>query len=149
MKKYSLLLFILIVALTNCEKDDICIEATTPNLIIKFYDTNNPETSKAVSSLTVTANEKEDIYTSVSLDSIVIPLNLSENSTTYKFQSGTKTDTIIFNYDRKDVFVSRSCGYKTVFENFTMQTSNNWIKSYVINNSTIENETNAHINIYH
>ncbi|MBI9041464.1 DUF6452 family protein [Lutibacter sp.] len=149
MKKYSIVLVILLLVFSNCEKDDICIEATTPNLIIRFYDTNNPETIKAVSSLTVAANEKEDIYTNVSLDSIIIPLNLAENSTTYKFKSGTKTDEIIFNYERKDVFVSRSCGYKTIFENLTVQTTNEWITNYIINNSTIENETNAHINIYH
>ena len=63
--------------------------------------------------------------------------------------TGTFIDEISFNYNRNDIFVSRSCGYKTIFENLSIQTSNNWIKDNLINNSTIENETSAHINIYH
>lgn len=149
MKKYSILLFIIIIAFSNCEKDDICVEATTPMLIIKFYDFTNPENSKEVNSLTVWANEKDSIYNKVPLDSIVIPLNLNGNNTIYKFQSGTEIDTINIAYERKDIFVSRSCGYKTVFENLTIETTDTWIKDYLINNSTIENEANTHINIYH
>lgn len=149
MKKYSLLLFLFVIAFSNCEKDDICVEATTPMLIIKFYDYTNPENSKLVNSLTVWANEKDNLYNNEQLDSIVIPLNLNENYTLYKFQSGSDIDSVNIAYERKDIFVSRSCGYKTVFENLTIETTDTWIKDYLINNSTIENETNTHINIYH
>lgn len=149
MKKYILLLFILILTFSNCEKDDICIEDTTPSLIVRFYDATKLDTIKEVEKLTVWAMNKDSIYSEIATDSIVIPLDLSENSTTYKFQSDTTIDEITFSYNKNDVFVSRSCGYKTVFENLAVQTSNNWIISYNINNTTIENETNAHINIYH
>jgi hypothetical protein len=149
MKKYSLILVILILFVAACEKDDICIETTTPNLIIRFYDTSSPETVKKVSALTVAAKDKEEIYSAVATDSIVIPLNLAENSTTYTFTSGTKTDELIFSYDTEDQFVSRSCGYKTIYKNITVQTTNQWIVSYIINNTTVENESNAHINMYH
>ena len=149
MKKYILLLFILILTFSNCEKDDICIEDTTPSLIVRFYDSIKLDTIKEVEKLTVWAMNKDSIYSETATDSIVIPLDLSENSTTYKFQSDTTIDEITFSYNKNDVFVSRSSGYKTVFENLAVQTSNNCIISYNINNTTIENETNAHINIYH
>lgn len=149
MKKKLFHIFILLIAFSSCEKDDICIKATTPMLVIRFYDINNPETTKSVNSLTVWAINKDSIYENKATDSIAIPLNLNENNTIYKLQSGTFIDEISFNYDRNDIFVSRSCGYKTIFENLSIQTSNIWIKEYLINNSTIENETSAHINIYH
>jgi len=149
MKKHIFHIFILLVAFSSCEKDDICIEATTPMLVIRFYDINNPKTIKSVNSLTVWALNKDSIYENKAIDSIAIPLNLNENSTVYKFQSATFIDEISFNYNRNDIFVSRSCGYKTIFENLSIQTSNIWIKDNLINNSTIENETSAHINIYH
>ena len=78
MKKYIFHIFILLVAFSSCEKDDICLEATTPMLVIRFYDINNPENVKSVNSLTVWAINKDSIYENKAIDSIVIPLNLNE-----------------------------------------------------------------------
>lgn len=149
MKKFSILLFILLIAFSNCESDDICLDSTTPYLIIRFYDADDPDTIKSVSSLTVWANEKDSIYTSEALDSITIPLNLNENSTIYKLQSDTEIDQLNITYDRTNVYISRSCGYKTIFENVAVSSTYNWIKDFTLTSTTIENETNAHINIYH
>ncbi|WP_372746203.1 DUF6452 family protein [Lutibacter sp.] len=149
MKKFSILLFILLIAFSNCESDDICLDSTTPYLIIRFYDADDPDTIKSVSSLTVWANEKDSIYTSEALDSITIPLNLNENSTIYKLQSDTEIDQLNITYDRTNVYISRSCGYKTIFENVAVTSTYNWIKDFTLTSTTIENETNAHINIYH
>ena len=50
----------------------------------------------------------------------------------------------------RDIFVSRSCGYKTIYEDFQLDNSTiNWIKDISSNNTTIENETAAHISISH
>jgi len=65
--------------------------------------------------------EKRMFMKTNTLDSIAIPLDLTQNSTLYKFKSGAITDSILFTYDRKDVFVSRSCGYKTIFENLQIE----------------------------
>ena len=145
-----MLLFILSFTLINCEKDDICIEATTPKLIVVFYNDSIPADKKKVDSLTVWADEKGKIYENRSIDSIAIPLDLTQNSTLYKFKSGALIDTINFTYDRKDVFVSRSCGYKTIFENLQIEIrSANWIKNDTIKNTTIDNETAVHLSIFH
>ena len=150
MRKYLILLVILSFTLINCEKDDICIETTTPKLIVVFYDNDIPATKKAVTSLTVTADSLSNLYENQSMDSIAIPLNLAKNSTIYKFKSGTKIDSIKFTYDRRDVFVSRSCGYKTIFENLQIESrSANWIKNDTLKNTTIDNETAAHLTIFH
>ncbi|MFZ3272798.1 MAG: DUF6452 family protein [Lutibacter sp.] len=150
MRKHLILLFILCFTLINCEKDDICIETTTPKLIIVFYNDTIPATKKVVTSLTVSADTLGNLYENKSLDSIAIPLDLTKNSTFYKFKSGAIIDSINFTYERKDVFVSRSCGYKTIFENFKIESrTGNWIKNDTLKNSTIENETAAHLTIFH
>jgi hypothetical protein len=43
MKKYITFFIILISLLVSCEKDDICLEETTPKLIIRFYDIEDIE----------------------------------------------------------------------------------------------------------
>ena len=150
MRKYLILLVILSFTLINCEKDDICIETTTPKLIIVFYNNDIPATKKAVTSLTVSAYGNVNIYENKSLDSIAIPLDLTKNSTLYKFKSGTIIDSINFTYDRRDVFVSRSCGYKTIFENLQIESRTaNWIKNDTLKNTIIDNETATHLNIFH
>jgi len=140
-----------IFAILSCEKDDICIENTTPNLIIRFYDNDNQTEAKQIVLDSVWANNKENIYKNETIDSIIVlPLDLSQNNTLFKFSSNSIEDEINFTYDRNDIFVSRSCGYKTIFENLQIDSnSTNWIKNISINNTIIENDTAAHITIFH
>ncbi len=152
MKRYITLLVLAFVLIISCEKDDICLENTTPNLVLKFYDFENDTLVKSmlIDSIRAIDNVLIGDYTKKTLDSILIPLDLNEFKTVYQISSGGTSDTIYFSYGRNDVFVSRSCGYKTIFENLAIDsTTNNWIKSYNINNTIIDNDTTAHINIYH
>ena len=152
MKKYITIIIVSFLAILSCEKDDICIEATTPNLVIRFYNNDIQTDVKDVLLDSVWSINKNGIeqYKSVSTDSIAIPLNLNENSTTYIIENNSIKDTLKFIYDRKDVFVSRSCGYKTIFENLQIESNSiNWIKNININNAIIENDTAAHISIFH
>ncbi|PKP13094.1 MAG: hypothetical protein CVU08_07215 [Bacteroidetes bacterium HGW-Bacteroidetes-3] len=150
MRKYLIVLFILCFTFINCEKDDICIETTTPKLIIVFYNDTIPATKKAVTSLTVWAEGKLNIYENKQLDSIAIPLDLNQDRTTYIFDNKFFKDTIAFTYNRKDVFVSRSCGFKTTFDNLQIESRTaNWIKNDTIKNTTIDNETAVHLTIFH
>lgn len=150
MKKSIYYILILLITIISCEKDDFCIEETTPKMIIRFYEDANPTTIKAVSKLTVWADGLDSIYTKKSLDSISIPLNLYEDFTKYLFASEEQVDTVDFNYELKDVFVSRSCGYKSNFENLNVSGfSSNWIKNISIKQSIINHDTTAHISIFH
>ena len=150
MKKYIVSFILALLLIGSCVKDDICIEATTPNLIIRFYAATDSTTVKEVTKLTVWSVGKDTIYKEKELDSIILPINLNGDDTTYKFISDTFTDSLKISFSKKDVFVSRSCGYKTIFENVEVSSlSTNWIKGFILNTQTIENEDSAHINILH
>ena len=138
--------------LLSCEKDDICVEENTPSLIISFYDNDDHEQLKKLTNsyIWVVGMDSLNNYNNNSLDSIAVPLNLSENATKYIVENNAIKDTIEFNYSRKDTFISRSCGYITIFENLAIgNNTTHWIKDTEILNATIENETFTHINIYH
>jgi hypothetical protein len=68
--------------------------------------------------------------------------------------SNDNIDILTFNYQRVDEYVSRACGYKTLF---TLNSTNpitvtpdsdNWIQSVVVSQPNIENENETHIKIY-
>ncbi|MEO6348287.1 MAG: DUF6452 family protein [Aquaticitalea sp.] len=174
---YKIMLFLLLVIATwSCERDDICADTTdtTPHLIIRFYDINNPENRKQVRQLSIRGfdadgNEiEQDFFATANTDSIVLPLRFqTENaSTSSKFilekdrdffldenpATNSNIDIISVNYIPEFVYVSRACGYKSIFTNVSITInpdSNNWIFSSEIVNSTIENETQAQIILRH
>lgn len=162
----------LIVALLllSCEKDDICAETTptTPQLIIRFYDNTAQEDTKTVTN--IVAYGLDDASNPVELsnqfvattDSLILPLRTDSNSTklvlhkNYSIENEIilgNPDTITISYEREDIYVSRACGYKTIFNNisFVLTTDgDNWISgSEIAPNTNITNETSAHVKIYH
>lgn len=166
MKKILFGLFSILFALTifNCEKDDICEEGTptTPRLIVEFYDNNNPTVKKNVTNLAVVGENMTDSLKFNGVSKIEIPLKNNANNSNFSFvfdsaNSNTSlinNDNVEVNYLRNDVFISRACGYKTVFEldnsngmEFTPD-SNNWIKEIAIQNHNILNENEVHVKIF-
>ncbi|WP_147676621.1 DUF6452 family protein [Algibacter pacificus] len=180
--KYFKILFIpivlLIVGITiSCERDDICpeITSTTPDLIIDLFDYSNEDSSKNVFKLVIAGVGSETIlpgYELVTSNELVLPLKTTENSTQYRLLEGATVndndtpddatddyyegneDIITINYTRTEVFVSRACGYKTIFEDVTIQLESdedNWIKSIspLNANQSVEDETEAHFNLFH
>lgn len=178
MKKISALLILLLIVITSCEKDDICAETTptTPKLILRFYDITSQEDTKSVNGLRVTGlddnNEEVDIpsLNLVTTDSINLPLLTDANATKFTFHkdfaidnNGTpddisddiilgNPDIVTVSYQREDIYVSRACGFKTIFNNLTISVEldgDNWIINSEIINSIVENETTAHVKIFH
>lgn len=156
MKKTTVLILI-IITFFSCERDDICIDATTPKLIVRFYDNTDIETLKSVESLKI---EIDSLGTFVEInpianDSIIIPLRIDEDFTKIRLSTTsndvTKIDDFTLNYTRKEVFVSRSCGFKTTFLEIPEVTNltTNWVTSLTINNQNITDETAKHISIFH
>ncbi|MEX1383711.1 DUF6452 family protein, partial [Lutibacter sp.] len=125
MKKHITLLVIAFALIISCEKDDICLENTTPNLMLKFYNFENDTLVKTIKIDSIRVLNKGLIsnYTAKSFDSIQIPLDINQYTTSYQITSGNLADTIYFSYDRNDIFVSRSCGYKTNFENLAIDST--------------------------
>lgn len=163
MKQLSLLL-VLSIFFSSCEKDDICDAntPTTPKVVIEFYDVANPTTLKNVTNLGVIAAGFTNGFEFTATSKIKVPLKTFEdNSILHFIQNGSmdptsddNLDEITFNYSRKTVFVSRACGFKTLFTLNTTNPitvtpdSNNWIQSVIVSQSNIENEDETHIKIY-
>lgn len=161
---------------SSCERDDICadITATTPHLKIKFYDIANPDNLKKVRKISARGYDLDDneiekeIFLPENLDSIMLPLRFETEgiSTTSKFvlersrdyfldslpNTTSNRDIITVTYTPKFEYVSRACGYKSIFTNVSITVipdTDNWIKSSELVNSTIENETETHIILRH
>ena len=175
MKKISALLLLLFILAPSCEKDDICAETTptTPKLILRFYDIASQEDTKNATGLRVTGFDEnnEDVAISglnvVTTDSINLPLRTDVNITKFTFHkdyeaiTNTEGDTIsiegnpdivTINYEREDIYVSRACGFKTIFNIITFSVEDDgdkWILDSDIINFTVENEFTAHVKILH
>ena len=112
MKKNILYLFIILIVgalQQSCERDDICIDATTPHLIFRIYDKDKPTQLKKINQLKVTIiDAKADTIRFSNTDSIALPIKVDTDITKYKFISNTNTivriDTINLSYTREDVF---------------------------------------------
>ena len=157
MRKYYLLLTLIALLVSSCEKDDFCIEPITPNMVIRFYNATNITQTKSVEDLSVTPEGFDELYSNANLDSILIPLDVTSNQIIYNLSSQSNIDIITINYDVEEVFVSRSCGFKAIFNNVsvTSDVSNDWIIGLTetlentITIPTIDNETAAHVKIFH
>lgn len=184
MKKIISLLLIFTFGLSSCEKDDICDPdtPTTPRLVISFYDIDNPLNLKKVSNLKVIGEGQPEgiifnksgteITKYLANDSkISIPLRTDVNTTTYTFildsgnanPAATNTDAIKFNYSRNNVYVSRACGFKTIFaldprsegppvtlpfEQFDTDSKALWMQRVTVEEYNIESENETHIKVY-
>jgi len=134
----------------GCERDDFCIDAVTPKLILRFYDADSPTTVQAVGELSIWPEGIQDtLVNNASLDSIALPLDVNSPETVYNFRMGTTIDQITITYNVNEVFVSRSCGFKALFSSVLAFPSTNWIRSIETISTTIEDESAAHIHILH
>ncbi|MDH5413935.1 MAG: DUF6452 family protein [Flavobacteriaceae bacterium] len=153
MKKLFLLLFLISVGFLSCERDDICIDDITPHLIIRFYDATDTTLVKSVTQLSVKILDIESNYiVNNTTDSIALPLIPSADFTKFVLTNDTNSDTIMVNYTSEAVFVGRSCGFKSIFNDIDLQETDdgeNWIQSFNIISQQIENETSAHVKIFH
>jgi hypothetical protein len=173
MKKILAFILVLGFASSSCEPDDICdpTTPTTPRMLVEFYYSDNPTVKKNVVNLKVIGEGMDEgvilnpsatgdqIY--ISNDNhILLPLNTEADLVKYTFISnyGNKNplfvnkDILEFKYSRSNSYVSRACGFKTVYELDpttpfklidTTPADKLWIKSVNVeqNNITSENET--------
>jgi hypothetical protein len=178
MKKILLLLVLSLFSFSACEKDDICDAntATTPRVVIQFYDITNPTVLKNVTNLKVigegmpegivfnpTATGEAKYLTNLS--KIAISLKTDADLSTYSFilNSGNSNvnlineDKISFFYTRNNVFVSRACGYKTLFafnpllpysQTAVPVTNLKWMQYVSVEKNNIDTENETHIKIF-
>jgi hypothetical protein len=171
MKKLKILFLALLIAnlFWGCEKDDICEDGTptTPRMIIEFYDNNNPTIKLNVVNLAVVDESltPADTLEFNGVSQIEIPLKTTDIITKYSFilnlddpiPSLENKDKLEINYSRNDVFISRACGFKTVFtlnnpngivQETNIVDSNKWMKQITIQQHNILNEDEVHVKIF-
>lgn len=166
MKKIFAVLVIMGLMLGSCERDEICLEDITPKLVIRFSDHEEPSDFKSVLQLEVAIEGIDGIYEdesiTLSTDSIAIPLKVTETKTRYILTlKGIEsegipdnTDTLDVSYTMEDIFVSRSCGYKSVYyglQSTVIPDDDNWIKDLTTRTDPqdVTTETRYHVKIFH
>ena len=160
-----------------CEKDDICDPSTptTPRLVLQFYNKNNVSLTRATTNLKITGAGLTNPLLNANggttwNDTIVyLPLRVNALSTKYTLTlnaddtdlTNDKTDILEINYTKNDVYISRACGFKTLFNlfgdplrdpfilnNTPDVTDGNWMKNVQVIQSQINDENEAHIKIF-
>ncbi|WP_178987939.1 DUF6452 family protein [Winogradskyella schleiferi] len=172
----------------NCERDDICAEttATTPRLIIEFYDADDLEVLKNVPRITVygdglvtdedgtsiepTESSDATLLYNENANTVELPLMIGTegetNTVRYIFEKDTNLrvdetgdsniDVLEISYKTDFIYVSRACGYKSIFTELSISREPDdaepWIANIIIEESienTVENENTTHVRIYH
>ena len=164
--RIGIVLFIGILAVASCEKDDICVEGDTPLLVIEFYNINDTSALKIVPTIRVVGVGQNVTVNTVAdrtaLNTISIPLKTDVDVTSFiiisasaSAEDGSETgniDTVNFSYKRLEDFLSRGCGfvinYDSLQANVTADT-NNWIKDIEIIRSQVINSDSTHVKIFH
>ncbi|APZ46888.1 hypothetical protein BW723_11605 [Polaribacter reichenbachii] len=150
MRKIFGFLFLMVIIISGCEKDDFCIKnPVTPKLILRFYDDADRSTIKTADDLYVWSGTKDSIFENISTDSLVIPLNTNTNQTIYSLSKGDVVEQFTIDYTPENEYVSRSCGYKIIFNNVSFTTDNSWITDFTQIETAIDNQNTAHVQVFH
>lgn len=153
MNKFQYLFLILLIHL-SCEPDDICSETnpSTPQLIIRLYDTNLTSQLKNVDTLRISSKEGNSVLQFIDADSIAIPFQIHADKMNLDFTiSGGKNDELSIDYQTEDIYLSRACGFRSRFmiDNIKILGSQDWIDGIEMVTKDIQIDTLAHVKIYH
>ncbi len=182
-KRISVFIIVLLFVLIgnySCERDDLCPEATqtTASVVIETFDALLPDQNKNVFGLRIQGVDNDNVlegYNIVSSGRLVLPLRTDADETSYRLHQDYEVDDndtpedpsdditlgnediITITYIREDVYVSRACGYKTVFNNVriiredAMVDPDRWINRIQAENDNqiVENEAEAHFKLFH
>ncbi|WP_299016740.1 DUF6452 family protein [uncultured Polaribacter sp.] len=123
-------------------------------MIIRFYDSTNRETPKRVQGLHISTEANTDTiarYNNVSLDSIAIPLDPNAQETIFNLSKNNVVNQFSVEYDIQEEYVSRSCGFKLVFNNVEFTSPNNtWFVEFTPSTIlNLDNQNTAHVQIFH
>ena len=161
--KLALLIAGFTMILSSCERDDICAETTpvTPLLVIDFFDIENTTEPKVPTNLLVVENG-ETVGLAFNAATISIPLRTNADQTNFLFvlnagseelENPENIDGMTFSYIRQEEYISKACGFRVIYDALdptrTAETDGFWIQDIIVTNSTIEDETSAHISIFH
>ncbi len=173
MKRYIIPIVLVLLsfgAFSGCEKDDICDAntATTPMLVIDFYEFLNPSVQKSFLKLEIIEIDSPDrVLTFEHTNKIYLPLRTDSEISQYIFrlsyininQTLTNEDLVEIRYTKDDIYISRACGYKTNFTLLDPEPLNPnpkvtdfgsdelWIKEIIVRQPVITNENETHLDM--
>lgn len=164
-RRIGIILPLLLISLLSCEKDDICVEGDTPLMVLRFYDQQNPGEPKTVTDLRVIGIGRNATLNTFAdradLDSIALPLDPAASRSGFIMisnsaeENGVETgnlDTLYIDYQVREEFVSRACGFVARFENLSFELAGGadpWIQEVEILRDEVTDQTSAHVKIYH
>ena len=153
MCKFRYLLLILLLH-QSCEPDDVCNleNPSTPQLVFRLYDANQPSQLKSVDTLRVKDTDKESILQLINTDSIALPFQINANKMNLDFLvTGGISDELLIDYQTQDMYLSRACGFQSTFiiNEIEISTNKSWINTIEIVTNEILVDTLAHVKIYH
>ena len=165
--------------LSGCQRDDICPEstATTPLLIIRFYENIEPFDPTAPQNLSIREEGNENYatvrnqsgnvirYFRYTQDSLAIPLRTDNDVTSYEFTVNTpqasdedpenpgNTDILRFTYGRQEEYINRACAFKVNYVGLKVEfeageDNSTWIQDIQIQQANIVDQNQAHVSIY-
>ena len=153
------------ILLSSCERDDICAESTpvTPLLVIDFFDIENTTELKTPVNLTIREMNGDTLEGSpFNSATISIPLrtDIDETNLLFILNTGDESaetpeneDGFTISYVRVEEYISKACGFRVTYEaidpNRTAETNGFWMQDIQVINTTVEDETSAHIQIFH
>ncbi|MEL6305293.1 MAG: DUF6452 family protein [Bacteroidota bacterium] len=171
MKKRFILVLVLMVFIqfSACEKDDICVDGDTPNLVIGFFDAIDTADAKTVTLLRIKETSLDttlgtgDFDRTSTRDSIGVPLRTNEDNITFAMITDSadsdtdneetgNIDTLRITYNPREEFISRACGFVVQYDNIAIELTtddDNWIQDINVVQTDIENENNIHVKIFH
>tara|TARA_B100001093_G_scaffold519721_1_gene610062 strand:+ start:7624 stop:8133 length:510 start_codon:yes stop_codon:yes gene_type:complete len=155
------------ILLTQCEKDDVCVEGDTALLHIAFYDkdaTDEQPQPKAVNKLRVISVDEDSTVNTFNdrstQDDILIPLDsrksfgdfvLISNSVTEDNLETGQIEDLRITYTPEAVYISRACGFVGQYADLGIEQTGltSWISSIEINNTKIDNSNEIHVSVFH
>ena len=152
-KRYHNILFLFVIIILGCEKDDICIEGSenTSRITIGFID-YEIKTDKGITLNSIRGIGLDSIIERFNGNNLKLPLMASSNKTEYVFEYNETLDTLILHHQTIHKYLNRSCGY---ISNFIVKSdteilkNHGWIKEVSIENDSIFNEEKTNILIHY
>ena len=152
-KKYHKILFLLLIIILGCEKDDICIEGsdTTSRITIGFIDYNS-KGPKSISLESIRGIGLDSVIEGINGNSLKLPLIPSSNKTEYILEHNKVLDTVTIHHQTIHKYLNRSCGFISSFiikSDTEILKNHGWIKEVSIENDSIFNEEKTNILIHY
>tara|TARA_B100001741_G_C16347771_1_gene502612 strand:+ start:95 stop:559 length:465 start_codon:yes stop_codon:yes gene_type:complete len=152
-KRYRSFLFLLVIILIGCEKDDICIEGSenTSRITLGFVDYKS-KGPKDISLESIRGIGIDSIIEGINGNYLKFPLMVNSNITKYVFEYNQTLDTLTIHHRTIHKYLNRSCGYVSNFiikSDTEISKNHGWIREVSILNDSIFNEEKTNILIHY